>query len=432
MKAAQPYPQPGRKPRFFYGWIVLAVAGACNAMSWGAGGASFSVFMQPMSQSLGWSRTILTGAVTAQHLLNLVVTPILGPFIDKYGGRVIIAIGAIIAAVAYTLMGNISAPWHFYILYTVAFALGLNELGAGVTTTVVSKWFVRMRGRAIALSFIGNNVGGMTVPLVTAFVIERFSWRTAWKVLGLLIAAVVITPTLVFMRRTPEDMGLRPDGDASAETVAVNTRTAPRPEPRWRPTEALRTKSLWLVILASNLGSLYYSTILLHQVAFFTDIGMSLQAASLALSLQQAVSIPSKLFWGLLAERIPVRFCMLGNYVSGIAALLVLLLGEAPERVFLFAVLSGFGSSIGSLQSQIWADYYGRAFLGTIRGITAPFQLFSSVGGPLFAAYVYDTLGSYGRALWLYAGTLCVAVAVMFLAKPPPPLPSHLGITEKS
>ncbi len=426
MEASQVQPQPRRKPRFFYGWVVLIVGGVCNAMSWGAGGASFSVFLRPMSESLGWNRTTLTGAVTTQSILNLIVTPIVGPFLDKYGGRVIIAAGATIAGTAYVLMGQISQPWHFYILYTIAFALGLHELGASVTTTIVSKWFVRMRGRAVALSFIGNNVGGTIIPFITAFVIGQFGWRTAWMVLGLLIASVVVPSSLLFMRRTPEDMGLAPDGDSPEETSGVATHAPRRPEPRWGPKAALRTKTLWLVILGSNLGSLYYSTILLHQVAFFTDIGLTLQAASLALGLQQATSIPSKLFWGLLAERIPVRFCMLGNYISGAVALLVLLLGEAPERVYLFALLSGFGSSIGSLQSQIWADYYGRAFLGTIRGLTTPFQLFSSVGGPLFAAFVFDTLGSYNRAFWIYVGTLCVAVVVMFIAKPPIPHASQL------
>lgn len=396
-------------------------------MSWGAGGASYSIFLKPMSESLGWSRSMLTGAVTLQSLANLIVAPIIGPLIDKYGGRVLIIAGAGIAATAYILMGHVSEPWHFYLLYTTAFALGLHELGAGVTTTVVSKWFVRMRGRAVALSFIGNNVGGTFLPPFTALLIDAFGWRTAWAVLGLLIAMVVIPPTLLFMRRIPEDMGLGPDGDPpeASATTSSGSSTVRRQEPRWRPREALRTRALWMVIVASNLASLYYSSILLHQVAYFSDIGFSLKAASLVFGLQQAVSVPSKLFWGLLAERIPVRFCMVGNYVSGMLALLILLLSGVPERVYLYAILSAFGSSIGSLQSQIWADYYGRAFLGSIRGIVAPFSLFSSLGGPLFAAFVFDTMGSYSSAFTIYVGTLSVAVVVMFLARPPTPLLSH-------
>ena len=116
-----------------------------------------------MSESLGWSRTLFTGAATLQSLGNVMISPIVGPLIDRRDPRWIMLTAAVIAAISYNLMGRITEPWQFYILYTTATALGLNELGILVTNVLVSKWFIRMRGRALAVISIGNNFGAIFI-----------------------------------------------------------------------------------------------------------------------------------------------------------------------------------------------------------------------------------------------------------------------------
>lgn len=127
----------------------------------------------------------------------------------------------------------------------------------------------------------------------------------------------------------------------------------------------------------------------------------------------------SKLLWGFIAERVPARYCLMSNFLLKGGGWLALLLSNAPERVFVYAVVSGLGTASAVLQPLLWADYYGRAFLGTIRGVTSPFQVISSLGGPLFAAYVFDTAGSYDTAFWLFTTTIFLAFVLMFFARPP-------------
>ena len=122
-------------------------------------------------------------------------------------------LGACIASVSYMFMTRVTEPWQFYILYTSAVSVGLYEVGNFVTTTVVSKWFIRLRGRALAFTTLGIDAGTATLAPVAAFLAASIGWRNTWGVLGVIIAAVVIPPSTFFMRRTPEDMGLRPDGD---------------------------------------------------------------------------------------------------------------------------------------------------------------------------------------------------------------------------
>src|SRR5436305_1077485 len=131
------------RPRFYYGWVIVAVSFVAEMTAFGAGSASLAVFLRPMSTDLGWSRTTLTFALTVQSLGNIVVSPIAGRLIDRRGARLVMVAGAITAGIGFVLISQVHAPWQFYLCYGMAGALGLQQLGSLVTGTVVSKWFVR-------------------------------------------------------------------------------------------------------------------------------------------------------------------------------------------------------------------------------------------------------------------------------------------------
>lgn len=419
---------PQKRPRFYYGWVIVLVSSLADMMAYGAGPASFSVFLRPMSTSLGWSRTAMTGAATLQSLGNAVVGLVVGPMLDRHGPRAIMTVGAAVAAICFLLMGRITEPWQFYLLFTAGTVLGLHEVGSFVTGATVSKWFLRKRGRALAITVLGNDIGVIIIVPLTALLIESLGWRAAWGILGVLIAVVVIPPTLLFMRRTPEDMGLLPDGEtvpSLSESEGQLKSERGLDEPRWRVGEALRVRTTWLLVIALNMASMAIGATLYHQVAFFTDIGLSLQEASFVFAVNRVAAMGSKLFFGFVAEHVPVRYCLMSTQLGRAVGFLILLLGTAPERVYAFAIVSGLLSNAwGPLQNQIWADYYGRAFVGTIRGVLAPFHLISNLGGTMFAAVVYDILGSYAAAFWVFTGTMVCSSVIMFYARPPGREPS--------
>jgi MFS family permease len=144
----------------------------------------------------------------------------------------------------------------------------------------------------------------------------------------------------------------------------------------------------------------------------------------LLLAMTHVISMISKVPWGLLAERVPVRYCLMVVVLGRAGGLLSLLLFTSPLRVFGYVFIAGSMSYVmGPLQAQIWADYFGRAFIGSIRGILAPFSLLSSIAGPLFAAFIFDHLGSYNAAFWVFVVTLSLSAIVLFFAKPPTGLP---------
>jgi sugar phosphate permease len=415
--------QPRRRNRrFFYGWVIVAVSFLAEATAFGAGSASLAVFLQPMSADLGWSRTTLTFALTVQQFGNILVAPITGRMVDRHGPRHVMVIGAITAGIGFMLMSLVQAPWQFYILYGIAGSMGLQELGNLTTGSVISKWFVRMRGRALAFSGLGLNSGAVVFGPVMAAIIASFGWREAWVVLGLIVIVVMLPPAALLMRRAPEDMGLRPDGDPpdepapASETVSVSTRPA---EQSWTVREALRTRATWLVVLSTSMVGLALGTLNHHQVAYFIDNGLTLERASFFFAMGHFFTLPGKVMWGFLSERVPVRYCMAGNDIARCISIVLLLVIAGDAGLWGYAVFTGLGQGVAFLNAKVWADYYGRAFVGSIRGILTPIQVVSGLGGPLLAAVLFDQTGSYDVSFSICAAALVVATVAILLAKPP-------------
>jgi sugar phosphate permease len=372
-----------------------------------------------MTEDLGWNRLVLSGALTVQAIGNIAVSPVAGWILDRHGPRMIMVFGSVVATGCFLTMGAITEPWQFYLLYTAATVLGLNELGSLVTSTTVAKWFVRKRGRALSLGSIGLNVGGALLAPVVAITIQAVGWRQTWGVLGIIVACTVLPASILFFRRSPEDMGLLPDGDTpSSEPPHPGQRTAAT-EQQWSLGEALRQPTTWIIVAAFNLILVAASAMSQHTVAYLEDTGMTLVEASAMFGASHIVTIGAKLTWGAISDRFPVRYCLIISSFARIVGLLSLMFATGPARIGGFVLGQGVGQGMGLLGPKLWADYYGRTFLGTIRGVLQPFSVVASLVGPLFAAYVYDTLGSYNLAFFVIIFCLLISVGLLWVARPP-------------
>ena len=420
----------------YYGWIILAVA---SVPSFGSrpvmAVATLSVFVVPMTETFGWSRGQFSGAVSLGALFGLIVSPVAGRLIDRYGSAVLLSASA--AVVGLSAIGlSLTAPiWSFYLLYVPGRAVFSSPLELG-TSTAVSNWFIRRRPMALALMGIIQGIGLTIFPLIAQVLINGFGWRTAWLALGIFTISTGIIPVLLLMARRPEDMGLEPDPEKNKPANSKNfLRTGDGQsmaaqeftEFHYTVRQALRTKAFWILALFSAFGFIVQAGVSLHQVPHYIGQGVPTHLAALTASTFAFGQVPGGIFWSMLARRVTLRvlLCIAGACMS-IGAI-----GTGFSSSLSIGIPMGFllGVGVGGIQLLLrltWADYYGRLHLGSIRGLTLPAQIGGQALGPLIAGFMFDFTGGYKTPFTVF-GIIVATAAVMVLAATPPGSPPHAG-----
>jgi len=408
--------------KIFYGWWIVAALFLAEFTAAGAGTFTFGLYLKPMSEDLGWSRAQVVAALTFRSVITFFVAPIIGPLLDKYGPRVIVMVGASIGGIALISLSVMDSLWHWFLAYGIGGALGLGLTGALVTQTTVSKWFVRQRGRAIAITSFGIGFGGMVMSPITQIIISNFGWREAWLIFGLMMLIVTLPTAFFILRRSPEDMGLLPDGDVEDDTTGSNTNgltSKARQEISWTVVEAIRTPTLWLMVAAFSVNGLALSQILTHQAAYVTDKGFSDSVAAGVVTIFAGMSALANLIWGLLSDKFPIRSLVILSFIISSVGVAFLLMADNIYMLFLYLLIYGATRGVASLTGLAYANYWGRAFIGSIRGFVTPLNVAASAAGPLLAALIFDLRGSYIVAFSASLGLFLVAAALMVLAVPP-------------
>ncbi len=414
--------------RFFYGWIIVAVSFLCWLVADAFGFYTFGLFIGPLKEEFGWTTLMITGAMTTRGVIAAGLGPLIGYLADKkYGARILMTGGVLAAGATTMAVSQIQSLWQFYLLYGFIGALGMIGFGGLVTHTIIAKWFILKRGRAMGMASMGVSISGtIFVPLVH-FLITNFGWRTTLLCLGFIIWAVALIPVVLFVRRSPEDVGLRPDGLDAEAVEAQSSGEIPvaygfEDEYSWTLGQALRTRAMWLLLAAFNLAGLSFSGVTIHFFSFIESKGIPSFYGAAGMTTIAICCAIVKVPWGMLAEKFPARFCLMIVY-AGCAAGLAILLGlNSGPYVLLYAII--YGTSLGGvivLRELLFADYYGRAFLGTIRGVVMPVNLVSIAGGPLLAAWINDFTGSYLIAFTIFLITFALGSFLLVLARPPVP-----------
>lgn len=410
-----------RKIPFFYGWIIVAAAFLSTFVGGGLQSFTFSVFLEPMSESLGWSRTVLTGALALRIVTAASLAPIFGTVVDRYGPRLLMFAAAIVGSIAALLISQVQEIWQFYAVFAFVGISGGAGLGAIVTGATVSKWFVRLRGRALAFTTMGSAAPGLILaPIITA-VVFTYGWRVGWVIMSVLFL-VLLVPASLLMARQPEDLGLLPDGAKSEEDVtrAYEQRGGLESAYSWTLREAIRTRALWLLVSVQIFSGLAISSVILHEFSFVRGLGYSPAIAAGVLSTHAGFAVAIRPAWGILLERVPVRFVIAAVFSGTSIALVMLLNAHTVWAVFLFAVVYGVSIAGSAVSSAIvYPNYFGRDHVGTIRGFITPFTLPAGALGPLLVSVAYDTSGTYTVAFSSLIGLFIVGAVLILLTKPP-------------
>ncbi len=400
---------------FFYGWTVLFAAGSSMVVRNSAASLTLAVFIFPMSEDLGWSRTLIAGAASLGGLVATVASPVVGWALDRYGARVILTGSVLILGLSTVSLAWATVPIAFYLAYGLGRVIFSSPLNIG-PSVVVSRWFVRRRGRATGFLFLSHSLGMITFPLIAGLVIKYRGWEDAWIVLGVLVWILALGPVSMLVRQTPEEVGLLPDGDPPEPQARGAETSAVTEEQNWTLREAARTPTLWLLAMATGSLFLLQSGTNIHQGAYFLDQGLGVGVSAATLSLNAVFTGVGSIFWGWLVDRVPVRFTYAG--VALMMAVALILFPMADTTVEALIVASIFGAAVGGIlvvPVVAYANYFGRRSLSAIRGVTEPFVSLGQAIGALFSGIVHDVTGSYKDA-FLVLSILGFATIAMLLA----------------
>ena len=413
---------------FFYGWVILCTASSTQVVRNATASLTIAVFIFPLSEELGWSRTLIAGAASFGGLAASGVSPVVGWLVDRYGARLVLTASILILGISTISLAWATVPVAFYLAYGVGRVIFSSPISIG-SSVVVSRWFVRMRGRASGILFGSHSIGLVAFPLIASVIIGASGWREAWIVLGILVLGIALLPTALLIVQQPEDVGLRPDGDVAepeaqaGQNPVASFGPAPAPapeEPVWTLREAMRTPALWMFATATGMVFLVQAGVNTHLAAYLRDQGLTAAFAGVGISLNAAFLGLGSLFWGWITEKIPPRYALAGVAITvGVASALFMIAGSTVE-ILVYAVLFGFG--VGGLLSVPpvgYADYYGRRSLGVIRGVTEPLTSFGQAIGAVAAGLIFDFTESYQLAFLAFAVMGGLATVLVLFARPP-------------
>lgn len=426
----------------YYGWVIVGASGTAVFARMAPAITTLTVFIYPMSQELGWSRTLISGAVSAGALASIVLSPAIGWAIDRFGSRPVLVSGVLTVGASMISLAWATVPATFYLAYASARVVFHTAAPIGAST-VASRWFIRMRGRAIGIIFLCGAIGGVVFTMTAALVIEQSGVAAAWITLGVICLAVALLPNLLLVAERPDDLALRPDGDAGATGRPANALgQAPAsgsPESdndSWTVKETMRTVSFWMLVLAGFATFFVHAGVNVHIAAYLRDKGLSLTNAATVVTASWVVSAFGSVVWGWLLERSPSRV-LYAVMLAMLAGSVLLLMSVSSIGIALVAAaLIGLVAAGGNITPAImYADYFGRASLGKIRGIGETGVLIGQSTGPLLAGVVFDARGSYTAIFVAYAAIAAGASLLVLSARkpsrgtpPPQPSPSEEGI----
>jgi len=406
----------------FYGWTVTGCAFVVLFLTYGVQ-YSFGVFLAAMVDDLGWQRASLGGAFSVYSLVYTGLSGASGKLTDRLGPRRVIGLGGVLLGAGLAATSQLRSLWELYLWYGGVAALGMSTAYIPCNTTVV-RWFIRKRGLALGIASCGASLGILAMPLVSSAIVAGAGWRTGLLSLGALLLVLVATASR-FMVRGPEEKGLLPDGARPAAKLSPCSRQelrneAPAATPDFRPREARRTFSFWLLLIAFAITLTTVTVPFVHVPAFARDLGLSAATGASAVSVMGLLALAGSILLGGASDRIGRKRAIVIGLSAKVVGFLLLARATGPSALFAGAAAFGFFyGAIASLFPALVGDLFGRAHAGAITGF-----LFAGAGvigawGPVIAGYLRDRDGDYRLAFTLSAVNALTALLLFALLPRP-------------
>jgi MFS family permease len=367
-----------------------------------------------MTDAFGWSRTEIAGAVSLGGVLAAVISPMLGPMLDRRGARLVLCLAVLGTGLSTMALSLIQSLLAFYLLFCFARMNWAGPFDLGLYSAL-NNWFVARRAMATAIATLAQMSGLVALPIIAQLAMRDGGWRDGWIAIGGTVLVVGFLPVWLFLVRRPEDVGLVPDRTRPASVRPVA-------EPRFSRAQAMRTRAFWLLSLYTALVYPVQAGVSLHQAPHLIERGLSPIAAATVISFFSVMSAVASFGIGFLPRRWPIRYALLLSAALLSLGSFGLIAVDGTERAYAAAGLFGLGlGGVLTLLPMAWADYFGRESYGAIRGVALSLQVAAQAAGPLLSGALRDWSGNYADSLTVLGALAAMAAAAALAARRPLP-----------
>ncbi len=390
---------------WYYGWNIIAVAILFQALTFGICFYSFTFWIAPWSEEFSVGRGDVMLVFLALNVGMGLLAPLAGRAVDRFSLRWLITFGASSLALGLWLAARADSLWSLKLIYASLIVAGPLLAGPLIAQTLATRWFNLRRGMAIGIVTVGTSVGGFLAPPVVTELHAAVGWRDANDLLALALLLLILPPVWLLVRDRPSALGLvgeRPLAEAAQESTGLGRMTT---------RDILTNRLFWVTVcmvapMVTAFGGAQ------HNLApYAEDQGISATATAWLVSVLALVMVASKVFFGAMADRYPLRRLFLCANLGLLAALLLMTLPLTYGMLLMICILLGFVGGgflplIGALVSQ---NFDLRTF-GLVMGMLGPFTTLAAAG-PWLAGHIRDQAGSYDPA---WVGLALLLIPAMF------------------
>ena len=399
----------------FYGWKLVGLSLLTQALQAGLLIYCFGTIAVSIEAEFGTSRAEVMVASMILSLAGNALSPLLGSLVDRKSIRMLMLLAITALALGLIALSQSDALWQVWLVFGTLLPVANVLLGQLTSSALMTRWFSRLRGRAMGISAVGTSLGGFTLPVLLTFLIQLYDWRAALLLIG--IGAFVLTAPLIYWLVVdwPADRGEFPDGAVQAP---------PKPAGQEQAKESMagiiRQRAFWCETVAIGISLFVYLGFLSNLYPHAVSLGLSPGKAASLMSVVAVFSIIGKLSFGTLADRMDLRLTMGSSFTLMIAGAWIL--SHFTQAAGMFAGAMLFGLAAGGLL-PVWGAMVARSFgqalfgraLGAMNLAMAPITLLSAP----YAGFMFDRYGNYDVAFLSYCGILLIGAVALTLLRFP-------------
>ncbi|MGX8128299.1 MFS transporter [Clostridioides difficile] len=396
---------------FFRGWLVVFAGLILMISVYGIVNNCASLFIKPVTEDLGFSRSEFSLYYTVIALSTMVIALFMGKLAKKFKLKNIMLVGCVLAGIGYIGYSYASSIYVFYLM-SIFSGLGLGMTTLTPLSIIISNWFVEKRGLALGLTFMGSGVGGMIFNPIANYIILNYSWRQSYLVLGIIILVTTIPVVLIFMSEKPSDKGLLPYGYSnSSENVLDNSVKG------IMLGDAIKTKIFWIMVVGLILITIIAMGVQMHIASYLTDIGYSPTFAASVISINMGVVILGKILLGYVFDKVGCEKGVIFVGLQVFLGVLALLFASKYPAIIVFIICWGIGNCMGTIvPALITSEIFGKRDYSTIVGVVNAVVLLGAALGSAVTGKLYDMSGGYTLAWMTYLVLTVIMVGLILIS----------------